>query len=98
MPLIQLLSSPEEPCREAAALALCFLGWSSTDAKDEAFSKLCSAALDASGASTAAFPFARLLESDTPAQQQAAAFALHMVSQVGDDFAGGGGAGSYGGG
>ena len=83
MPLIQLLASEDAACREAAALALCFLGWSSTDAKDEAFSKLCSTALEASGASTAPFPFNPLLQSDAPAECQAAAYALHMVSQVG---------------
>lgn len=83
-PLIQLLSSQDHECRQAAALALCFLGWSATDAKDEIFSKLCSSALEASGASTAPFPFARLLESDQPGEHEAAAFALHMISQVGN--------------
>lgn len=82
LPLIQLLSSSDDSCREAAALALCFLGWSSTDAKDEAFSKLCSAALEGSGASTAPYPFAALLQSHLPAQRQAAAYAMHMISQV----------------
>ena len=80
--LVSLLKAADPACKEAGALALCRLAWTSSNVRDEIFTKMCGASARDTGVSTVVAPLGPLLEGGQASLWQAAAYLAHAVTQV----------------